>query len=236
MACGSGPVAWLVLAVHLAGSVRPVCSDHDPFARWSDPGEKLMTSQGHASHQPQHGYQVPELVYPDAVVSAGCREYSSSLQGSVRPGQRGTDWTKGEGASSMSTTAWRFTGTEGADAAVLRLKQLDSQGLVDVQDVAIIRWPQYSSAPQVQEHVTEEGSMASSLAKRFKKAGIDGAMLSAVKDDMTLGTSALVLLSVDAAIDQVAKAFEGQAMELIRSDLSVQREDELRAAFSSRSS
>jgi uncharacterized membrane protein len=135
----------------------------------------------------------------------------------------------------MSTTAWRFTGTEGADAAVLRLKQLDSQGLVDVQDVAIIRWPQYSSAPQVQEHVTEEGSMASSLAKRFKKAGIDGAMLSAVKDDMTLGTSALVLLSVDAAIDQVAKAFEGQAMELIRSDLSVQREDQLRAAFSGRS-
>ena len=136
----------------------------------------------------------------------------------------------------MSTTAWRFTGTEGADAAVLRLKQLDSQGLVDVQDIAIIRWPQYASVPQVQEHVTEEGSMASSLAKRFKKAGIDGAMLSAVKDDMTLGTSALVLLSVDAAIDQVAKAFEGQAMELIRSDLSVQREDELRAAFSSHSS
>ena len=136
----------------------------------------------------------------------------------------------------MSTTAWRFTGTEGADAAVLRLKQLDSQGLVDVQDIAIIRWPQYASVPQVQEHVTEEGSMASSLAKRFKKAGIDGAMLSAVKDDMTLGTSALVLLSVDAAIDQVAKAFEGQAMELIRSDLSVQREDELRAAFSGRSS
>jgi uncharacterized membrane protein len=136
----------------------------------------------------------------------------------------------------MSTTAWRFSGTEGADAAVLRLKQLDSQGLVDVQDIAIIRWPQYASAPQVQEHVTEEGSMASSLAKRFRKAGIDGAMLSAVRDDMRLGTSALVLLSVDAAIDEVAKAFEGQAMELIRSDLSVQQEDQLRAAFSSHSS
>jgi uncharacterized membrane protein len=136
----------------------------------------------------------------------------------------------------MSTTAWRFTGTEGADAVVLKLKQLDSQGLMDVQDVAIIRWPQYASGPQVQEHVTEEGSMASSLAKRFRKAGIDGAMLDAVKADMKLGTSALVLLSVDAAIDQVAKAFEGQAMELIRSDLSVQREDELRAAFSGRPS
>ena len=132
----------------------------------------------------------------------------------------------------MSTTAWRFSGTEGADAAVLRLKQLDSQELMDVQDVAVLRWPQYASAPQVQEHVTDEGNKASSLAKRIRKAGIDGAMLQSVKDDMQLGTSAVVVLSVDAAIESVAKAFEGQAMELIRSDLSVQQEDALRAAFS----
>ena len=96
----------------------------------------------------------------------------------------------------------------------------------------MLRWPQYASGPQVQEHVTEEGSKASSLAKRIRKAGIDGALLQAVKDDMQLGTSALVVLSADAAIDSVAKAFEGQAMELIRSDLSVQQEDALRTAFS----
>jgi hypothetical protein len=41
----------------------------------------------------------------------------------------------------MSTTAWRFNGTEGADAAVLRLKQLDDQDLIDAQDVTLIRWP-----------------------------------------------------------------------------------------------
>jgi uncharacterized membrane protein len=134
----------------------------------------------------------------------------------------------------MSTTAWRFTGTEGADAAVLRLKQLDSDGVIDMQDVAVIRWPQYASGPQVQEHVTDEGSKASALAKRIKKAGIDSAMLDAVKGDMALGTSALVLLSTDAEIDTVANAFEGHAMELMRSDLSVQQEDRLRAAFSHR--
>jgi uncharacterized membrane protein len=134
----------------------------------------------------------------------------------------------------MSTTAWRFSGTEGADSAVLRLKQLDSQDVMDVQDVAVLRWPQYASGPQVQEHVNDEASRASSLAKRIRKAGIDGAMLQAVKDDMRLGTSALIVLSADAALDSVAKAFEGQAMELIRSDLSVQQEDALRAAFSGR--
>lgn len=56
-------------------------------------------------------------------------------------------------------------------------------------------------------------------------------MLDAVKGDMTPGTSALVLLSADAAIDTVAQAFEGHAMELMRSDLSVQQEDRLREAF-----
>ena len=132
----------------------------------------------------------------------------------------------------MSTTAWRFGGTEGADAGVLRLKQLDTQGIMDVQDVAVIRWPQYASGPQVQEHVTDEGSKASALAKRIKKAGIDTGMLDAVKDDMALGTSALVLLSAQAELGAVANAFEGQAMELMRSDLSVQQEDQLRDAFS----
>ncbi len=131
----------------------------------------------------------------------------------------------------MPTTAWRFSGTEGADAAVLKLKQLDRQELITVQDVAVLRWPQYATAPQTQEHVTDEGSKASALAKKIRKAGIDTAMVEAVKGDMTPGTSALVLLSADAAIETVARAFEGSAMELMRSDLSVQQEDQLRAAF-----
>ena len=81
----------------------------------------------------------------------------------------------------MSTTAWRFSGTEGADDAVLRLKQLDTQELIDVQDVAVIRRPQYAAGPQVQEHVTDEGSKASSFAKKLRKACIDGSMVESVK-------------------------------------------------------
>ena len=50
----------------------------------------------------------------------------------------------------MSTTAWRFRGTEEADEAVLRLKQLGGQELIDLRDVAVIRWPLYAVAPQVQ--------------------------------------------------------------------------------------
>ena len=130
-----------------------------------------------------------------------------------------------------SLTAWKFGGTEGADAAVLRLKQLDHQELIDVLDVAVVRWPEYSAEPLAQEHVTDEGTKMASLVNKVRKAGIDSAMVESVKGDITPGTSALVLLSSDVTIDTVAKAFEGQGMQLIRSDLSVQQEDQLRTAF-----
>ena len=131
----------------------------------------------------------------------------------------------------MPTTAWRFSGTEGADEAVLKLKQLEAAKLVEVQDVTIIRWPQYAAEPTVREHVTEEGSKVSSLMHKFTHSGVDSSLVLAAKGDMTPGTSVLVLLTPEAAVDAFAKAFEGQGVELIRSDLSVQEQDQVRAAL-----
>ena len=51
------------------------------------------------------------------------------------------------------------------------------------------------------------------------------------KGGMTPGTSVLVLLTPKAAVDAFVKAFEGQGVELIRSDLSVQEQDEVGAAL-----
>ena len=131
----------------------------------------------------------------------------------------------------MTTTAWRFTGTEGADEAVLKLKQLEAAKLVEVQDVTVIRWPQYAAEPTVHEHVTEEGSKVSSLVHKITHAGIDSSMVESARGDVTPGTSVLVLLTPEAAVDAFAKAFGGQGVELVRSDLSVQEQDEVRAAL-----
>ena len=128
-------------------------------------------------------------------------------------------------------TAWRFAGTEGADDAVLRLKQLDAQDLIDLEDVAVLRWPQYAGQPAAQEHVTDEGGKVSSIAKKIRKSVIDSSMVESVKGDMMPGTSAVVLLTSGAVIDTIAQAFQGQPMELIRSDLSVHEQDQVRAAF-----
>ena len=113
----------------------------------------------------------------------------------------------------MAKTAWRFSGTEGADEAVLKLKQLEAAKLVEVQDVTVIRWPQYAAEPTVHEHVTEEGSKVSSLMRKFTHSGIDSSMVQSAKGDMTQGTSVLVLLTAEAAVDAFAEAFKGQGVE-----------------------
>ena len=132
----------------------------------------------------------------------------------------------------MTTTAWRFSGTEGADEAVLKLKQLETAKAVEVQDATVIRWPQYAAEPTVREHVTEEGGRVSSLMHKVTHAGIDGSMIEAAKGDMSPGTSLLVLMTSETAADAFARAFEGQGVELVRSDLSVQEQDEVRTALS----
>jgi uncharacterized membrane protein len=81
------------------------------------------------------------------------------------------------------------------------------------------------------EHVTEEGSKVSSLMHKITHSGIDSSMVQAAQGDMTQGTSVLVLLTPEASVDAFAKAFQGQGVELIRSDLSVQEQDEVRAAL-----
>jgi hypothetical protein len=74
---------------------------------------------------------------------------------------------------------------------VLRLKQLDHQELIDVLDVAVVRWPEYSAEPLAQEHVTDERTKMSALVNKVRKAGIDSAIVESVKSDITPGISAL---------------------------------------------
>jgi uncharacterized membrane protein len=130
----------------------------------------------------------------------------------------------------MPTTAWRFTGTEGADDAVARMKQLDTQDMINVMDVAVLRWPDYAPEPITREHVTRTAGKVASLVQKFHHEVIDSSMIDTVRADLRPGTSAMVLLSSDANIDAVVHAFQGQPMELLRTDLSVPDQDRLRLA------
>jgi uncharacterized membrane protein len=133
----------------------------------------------------------------------------------------------------MPTSAWQFSGTEGADEAVVKLKGLAAQDLIEVQDVTVIRWPRWAGEPIVQEHVTEEMSKVSALVGRRRHALIDSSMIEAARGDMTPGTSVIVLLTANANVDAVVGTFHGlgRDIELIRTDLSVPEQDRLKAAI-----
>jgi uncharacterized membrane protein len=64
----------------------------------------------------------------------------------------------------------------------------------------------------VREHVTEERGKVSSLVHKLKHSGIDSSMVQSAKGDVTPGTSVLILLTPEAAVDAFAKAFEGQGV------------------------
>jgi uncharacterized membrane protein len=129
----------------------------------------------------------------------------------------------------MPTTAWRFTGTEGADNAVSTLKQLAAQDQINLMDVCVLRWPEYASEPATIEHVTQEGGKVGTMLRKLQRTTIDSSMIDTVKHDLWPGTSAMVMLSADANLDAVVHAFEGQPMELLRTDLSVPEQDRLRS-------
>jgi hypothetical protein len=104
--------------------------------------------------------------------------------------------------NAVPTTAWRFPGTEGADNAVARLKQLDSQDQINLMDIAVLRWPDYAVEPTTQEHVHEQGGKVASMMRRLQHPVIDSSMIESVKGDLRPGTSAVVLLSSGAEIHQ----------------------------------
>jgi uncharacterized membrane protein len=134
----------------------------------------------------------------------------------------------------MPTTAWRFQGTEAADEAVMKLKQFDDQDLIEVEDMTVIRWPAYATAPAADEHVTVQGGAFSSMVHKIRHNEIEGSMIDSVKDDLMPGTSALVLQSSNAVLEALAEAVGGAGVELLRSDLSVPEQDRLRVALEGR--
>ena len=52
-----------------------------------------------------------------------------------------------------------------------------------------------------------------------------------MRDKVTVGTSALFLLTSGAVLDKIVEAVKGQQFEIIQTNLSKEQEDQLREAF-----
>lgn len=156
-------------------------------------------------------------------------------------------------------TVWRSATAHGADEALERLQPLARQRLISIDDAAVVSWPQTRRKPKVRElgALTGPGALwggfwglllgliflvpiaglafgagAGAVAGSLVDVGIDDGFIKRVRAEVTPGTSALFLLSHGAVVDRVAEAVADLDLQLLRSNLSEEEEQRLRAAFS----
>lgn len=156
-------------------------------------------------------------------------------------------------------TVWKFSDADSAERATETLSSLQAQGLITVQDEAIVSWPEGRKKPKtVQEHHVvgagalgggfwgllfgliffipligaAVGAAVGALSASMVDVGINDDFIRQVREEVTPGTSALFVLSSDAVEDRVADAFKDfSGAKLIYTNLSRSEEENLRAAF-----
>ena len=155
-------------------------------------------------------------------------------------------------------TVWKFDSSAGAGEALAKLESLQKQQLVEIQDAAIVEWPQGKKKPKTRQAVNLTGAGALSgafwgmlfgllflipffgmamgaamgaLAGHFSDYGIDDDFIKSVQDQVTEGTSALFLLTGNVTVDKVQQELKGQMGSLIRSNLTNEQEAKLNEAF-----
>jgi len=155
-------------------------------------------------------------------------------------------------------TAWAYPGVGDAEQAVERLKALQAQKLVTIQDAAIVSWAEGAKKPKTRQlnNLTGAGALGGAfwgmlfgllffvpllgmavgaavgaLTGSMTDVGIDDNFINSVKQRVTPGTSALFLLTSDAVVDRVKEGMGGTQGELIASNLSAEQEAKLREVF-----
>jgi uncharacterized membrane protein len=155
-------------------------------------------------------------------------------------------------------TVVRFPTGDGANDALETLQSLQKQRLINIQDAAIVTWPEGKKRPKTKQLVSMGGLGAlqgafwgmlfgliffipffgmavgaafGALSGRFADYGIDDDFIKRTRDEVTEGTSALFLMSSGGVLDRIAEAMKGKDFEIIATNLSKEQEEELQAAF-----
>jgi len=179
-------------------------------------------------------------------------------QASRAPQQSDFFISTGDLFTMTALTVWKFETPDGAQQAFAKLQELSKQHLLEINDAAIVTWPQGKSKPKTEQarNMTGVGAMSGAfwgmlfgllffvpilglaigagmgaLMGHFTDVGIDDDFIKQVRAKVTEGTSALFLLTADVTVDKVAEAFAGIKMDLIQSNLTKEQEAQLRTAF-----
>ncbi|MFL6065992.1 MAG: DUF1269 domain-containing protein [Friedmanniella sp.] len=155
-------------------------------------------------------------------------------------------------------TAWAFPTVDGAEQAVERVKQLQTQQLIKLEDGATVTWAEGKKKPKTRQlnNLAGVGALGGAfwgmlfgllffipllglaigaglgaLTASMADVGIDDGFINSVKQRVTPGTSALFLLTSEAVTDRIKDTFDDLSPELIASNLSAEQEAKLREVF-----
>src|SRR3954467_989197 len=155
-------------------------------------------------------------------------------------------------------TAWAFPGVGDAEATIDKLKSLQSQQLINIQDAAVVSWEVGKKKPKTRQlnNLAGVGALGGAfwgmlfgllffipllglaigaglgaLTASMADVGIDDGFINSVKQRVTPGTSALFLLTSEAVTDRIKDSFDNLSPELIASNLSAEQEAKLREVF-----
>lgn len=151
-------------------------------------------------------------------------------------------------------SVWKFSTPHGADAAEYTVRELERAGHIVVHDAAVLSWQVGESKPHMRQVDRPEtkgalhgsfwglavgtiflapvlgaavGAAVGGLRGSLKDVGIDDAFVAEVRREVVPGTSALFVLTSDAVVDEVVKAFAGQEHQLISTNLTADQEKQL---------
>ncbi len=155
-------------------------------------------------------------------------------------------------------TAWKFTDVDGAERAVETLRQVWREGLIKVEDYAVVEWPATADKPDVKYETRDEwratgwgamwgalfgtlfflplvgaaaGAVIGLVHKKMAGIGITQEQLDTIGREVTPGTSALFVVATDAEFDRLAERFRGQHAHLMSTNLVGADADDVRRAF-----
>jgi uncharacterized membrane protein len=156
-------------------------------------------------------------------------------------------------------TVLKFPSAEGAGNALDKVKSMQKLQIINVQDAAIVTWPEGRKNPKTKQLVSlasvgalqgafwgmlfgliffvpffglAMGAAMGALGGHFADYGIDDEFIKKTREQVTEGTSALFLMTSGAVMDRVVEEFKGVDFEIIATNLSKEQEEELKASFS----
>ena len=152
----------------------------------------------------------------------------------------------------------KFDDPYGADLVLMALEGLQDQGIIELQDAAVVSWPQCNKKPSTRQlhSMAGVGTVAGAfwglllgliffvpflgaamgagmgaLTGSLGDIGIDDDFIKQVREEVTEGNSALFTLTSEAKLDKVVDELRQYDFEIISTNLSAEQEQKLREAF-----